>query len=96
MSEHDPVEIDGVTGEINDYTPVVIKRHTPLRYRSKLKTLNDIKTEMSKVYREARSGLIDNSEATKQIWMLKEIGKIITDSELEARMDRLESRHEVN
>ena len=95
MSEHDPVEIDGVTGEISDYTPVV-KRHKPLRYRSKLQTLSDVKNEMAKVYREARSGLIDNSEATKQVWMLKEIGKIITDSELELRMDRLEARHETN
>ena len=87
MSDRDPVEIDGVTGEIADYTPTHKK---PARYRAKLDTLADVRREMAKVYREARTGLIDNQDATKQVWILQAIGKVIVESELEQRIEALE------
>ena len=83
MSAQQPVEIDGLTGEVIDYP-----RHK--RYRAKLDTLQDVKREMGKLYREARSGLIDPQDATKQVWILQAIGKVIVDAELETRIELLE------
>ncbi|MDI1229852.1 MAG: hypothetical protein PSU93_01735 [Methylobacter sp.] len=72
---------------MSEYTPT----GKPSRYRAKLDTLSDIKREMSKVYRESRSGLSDVQDSTKQIWMLQAIGKLIVDSELEERIAKLEN-----
>ena len=72
MNKRQLVEIDGITGEVSDLPPV---KNT--RYRAKLDTQSDIKREMSKVYREARSGLIDTQEATKLTWILQAVGKVI-------------------
>ncbi len=85
MSAQQPVEIDGLTGEVIDY-PAGHKR-----YRAKLDTLNDVKREMAKVYRESRSGLIDSQDATKHVWVLQALGKIIVDADLEKRIERLEN-----
>ena len=84
MSAQQPVEIDGLTGEVIDH-PLGHKR-----YRAKLDTLQDVKREMGKLYREARSGLIDSQDATKQVWILQAIGKVIVDAELETRIELLE------
>lgn len=84
MSAQQPVEIDGLTGEVIDYPP------SHKRYRAKLDTLQDVKREMGKLYREARSGLIDSQDATKQVWILQAIGKVIVDAELEKRIELLE------
>jgi hypothetical protein len=84
MSAHEPVEIDGLTGEVIDY-PTSHKR-----YRAKLDTLQDVKREMAKVYRESRSGLVDIQDATKHVWVLQALGKVIVDADLEQRIDRLE------
>ena len=85
MSKQQPVEIDGLTGEVIDYPP------SHKRYRAKLDTLHDVKREMAKIYREARTGLIDSQDATKQVWVLQAIGKVIVDAELEKRIELLES-----
>ena len=53
-------------------------------------TLQNVKSEMAKVYRESRSGLIDLQDATKQVWILQAIGKVIVDAELEKRIELLE------
>lgn len=87
MSKREPLEFDSITGEVSEYTPT----GKPSRYRAKLDTLGDIKREMSKVYRENRSGLSDVQDSTKQIWMLQAIGKLIVDSELEERIAKLEN-----
>ena len=78
-----PAEIKSIDGELVEYIPK--------RYRVKLDTLQDARREMAKVYREARSGLIDNQDATKQIWMLQAIGKVIVDSDIEKRIDAFEN-----
>ena len=87
MSVKNPVEIDGATGGVIDYTP-----GKPTRYRAKLDSLQDVRREMAKVYRESRSGLIDAQDATKQVWMLKAIGEVIAAHEIEKRIEALENR----
>ena len=88
MSNQYPVEIDGITGEVEDLPPK--KGNT--RYRVKLDTLSDIKREMAKVYRESRSEIIEPAIGSKLIWMLQAVGKVIEVSDLESRITALESK----
>tara|TARA_R110000824_G_scaffold19504_2_gene75403 strand:+ start:5262 stop:5531 length:270 start_codon:yes stop_codon:yes gene_type:complete len=60
------------------------------RYRARLDTVGNVSRELAKLYREARSGKIDISDASKLSNMLAIIGRIIGDSELEARISELE------
>ena len=81
MSNKHPVEIDGVTGAIDDlpYTKGT-------RYRAKLDTMQDVRREMAKVYRESRSGVVEIVDGTKLVWMLQAVGKVIEGSDLEKRI----------
>ncbi|KJV07547.1 hypothetical protein [Methylocucumis oryzae] len=86
MSNKYPVEIDGATGEVETLPP-----QKGQRYRCKLDTMQDVKREMAKVYREARSGTIDVQDATKLTWCLQAVGKVIEGSDLEKRIEALEA-----
>ena len=81
------VEIDGVTGEVTDLPPT-----KGTRYRAKLDSLGDIKREMAKLYREARSGVIDVQDSTKLVWVLQAVAKVIEGSDLEKRIEILEGK----
>lgn len=72
MSNKQPVEIDGITGEVEALPP-----QKGRRYRCKLDTLADVQREMARVYKETRSGLVDVQDATKLTWCLQAIGKVI-------------------
>ena len=87
MTNRNPVEIDGQTGEVETLPP---KRGR--RYRCQLNTMQDVKREMSRIYREARSSLIDVSDASKLVYILGTVGKVIEGSELEKRIAALEDR----
>lgn len=49
-----------------------------------------VRTELSKLYREARTGKIDISDATKLTFMLQVLAKIIEGGEMEKRIEALE------
>lgn len=85
MSSKYPVEIDGATGEVETLPP-----QKGQRYRCKLDTMQDVKREMTKVYREARSGVVDVQDATKLTWCLQAVAKVIETSDLEKRIEELE------
>jgi hypothetical protein len=82
-----PVLIDATTGEIEPIPP-----QKGQRYRCKLDTLQDVRREMAKVYREARSELIDPATASKLVWVLQAVGKVIEGSDLEKRVEALEAK----
>jgi hypothetical protein len=86
MSNREPVEIDGLTGEVEELPPRRGKR-----YRCELSTAQDVRREMAKVYREARSNLIDAQTGTKLVWMLQGVAKVIETSDLEKRIEELEN-----
>jgi len=88
MSNEYPVEIDGITGEVETLPP------QKGRYRCSLDTMSDVKREMAKVYREARSGIVDVQDATKLTWCLQAVSKIIEGSDLEKRIEALEAKNE--
>lgn len=81
MAKKDAVTIDGSTG---------IAIRTPPKCTVRLHTIADIKQEIGKVYREARSGTIDPTEATKFVWILKELSGIIKIHDFEERLLALE------
>lgn len=87
MSNRNPVEIDGVTGEVETLPPQNGKR-----YRCQLDTMTDVKREMAKVYRECRSEIIDPQTGTKLTWMLQAVAKVIEGSDLEKRIEVLENQ----
>ena len=86
MSNEYPVEIDGTTGEVESLPP------GKGRYRVKLETVQDCRREMAKVYRESRSQLIDVSDASKFVYMLGAVGKLIEVSDMEKRIEALEAQ----
>ena len=63
-----------------------------LRYRCQLETMGDVKREMAKVYREARSNMIDVSDGSKLVYTLGTIGKVIEGGEFEKRLEALENK----
>ncbi|MDO9422858.1 MAG: hypothetical protein Q7T40_01530 [Methylobacter sp.] len=87
MANKCPAEIDGRTGEVSDLPPV-----KGTRYRAKLDTMQDVKREMAKVYREARSGVVEVQDGTKLVWMLQAVAKVIEGSDLEKRIELLEGK----
>jgi len=89
MSKRDPLEIDGRTGAISDLPP-----QKGQRYRAKLDTMQDVRREMAKVYRESRSEVLDPATGSKLVWMLQSIGKVIENSDLEKRIELLEAKNE--
>ena len=78
--------IDGVTGDVETMPPQKGKR-----YRCQLDTVQDVKREMAKLYREARSDLVPVQDATKLTWMLGELRKTIELSDFEQRLEALEN-----
>ncbi len=65
------------------------------RYRCKLDTLSHVKSEMSRCYRESRSGLLDVAAAAKLVFILGQIAKCIESSDLEKRVELLEELNNV-
>lgn len=60
--------------------------------KAKLSNATEVGKELAKLYREARSGRIDVSDASRLANMLSILARILSDSELEARIEALESR----
>lgn len=60
----------------------------------KLATIEDCRREMARVYRDARIARIDTSEASRLVYMLSQIGKLIETGQLELRLTELEQRLE--
>jgi hypothetical protein len=60
--------------------------------RLNLSTSEDVRREMAKVYREARSRQIELSEATKMVFILTQILRAHEQVVLEGRISALEQR----
>ena len=65
------------------------KSRTPL---PRLGTLHEIRRELATLYREAKAGKRDVSEASKLANMLALIARIIEGGEIERRLEALEER----
>lgn len=76
-----PVTIDGKSGAC-----------TPTPAKTKLNALDDVRREMANVYREARGGIIDTSEAGRLAYILSGIGKLIEATDIEKRLKQMERK----
>ena len=59
----------------------------------KLATIEDCRREMARVYRDARTARIDTQDASRFVYILSQIGKLIELSELEKRLEILEKQN---
>jgi hypothetical protein len=60
----------------------------------RLDCVTSIRREMSRVYKEARRGKLETSRASKLVFILATIVKVLEGSDLESRMAALESKIE--
>jgi hypothetical protein len=63
-----------------------------LRKRYKLHTIEEVRREMARVYRDARTGAIDAKLGARLAYMLTQIAQLIESGELEKRVRELEAR----
>ncbi len=63
----------------------------PTPARIDLKSIDDVRLEMARVYREMRSNTIESQEGTRLIYALAQIGKMIEVHEIEKRLEILEA-----
>ena len=60
-------------------------------FRVKLQSVNDVQSQLARLYREARSGSIRVEDASRLANILAILGRMIGDSDLEARIAALET-----
>jgi hypothetical protein len=65
---------------------------TPTPPKIKLNSLDDVRREMATVYREARGGRMDASEAGRLAYILSGIGKLIEATDIERRIVQMERK----
>jgi hypothetical protein len=66
----------------------------PTPIRIDLKSIDDVRLEMAKVYRSMKSGEIQASDGTRFVYVLSQIGKLIELHEVEKRLAILELANE--
>lgn len=64
----------------------------PAMKRTKLGSIREIRSELARVYREARSGKIDTGTATRLAYLLDLMARMVERSELEERVANLEGK----
>ncbi len=63
----------------------------PSRVRCKLNTVDDVKAEMARLYREGKSGARSVSDVSRLANVLSLMGRLIEGADFEARMAALEA-----
>ena len=58
-----------------------------------LATLSDTRRELSRVYREARTGQISSQEASRYTYILRVLSELVTAESLETRLEALETEY---
>jgi len=64
----------------------------PPRLRLKLTSAGDVRRELARLYREARSGRVETQDASRLGNLLAILGRLIETSDLERRLEALEGR----
>lgn len=59
-----------------------------------LATIDDVRLEMAKVYRDMKSQKIPTHDGTRLVYVLAQIGKMIELFEIEKRIEKLEAKNE--
>jgi hypothetical protein len=76
-----------------NYEPATIDS-TTLRVvptpKVKLQTLDDVRVEMARIYRDVKAGRRDTADGSRMTFMLAQIGKMIELADVEKRLEHLE------
>lgn len=80
--DNQAVTIEGASGELLPHPKEI-----------KLKTADDVRLEMARVYRDMRQGRIDTADGTKLTYVLTAITKAIETGQLEERLLALEEKN---
>lgn len=64
----------------------------PIPNRIDLKTIDDVRLEMARVYRDMRAGRILTNDGTRLVYVLGQIGKMIELHEIIKRVEKLEEK----
>lgn len=77
----EPITIDNSSGRLD-----------PIPSKIDLKSIDDIRLEMAKVYRGMKGGMIEMSDGTKLVYVLGQIGKMIEIHDIEKRINLIEEK----
>ena len=77
----EPVTVDSASGRL-DPTPAKVD----------LKTIDNVRLEMAKVYRDMKSQKIPTHDGTRLVYVLTQIGKMIELHDIEKRVNIIEER----
>jgi hypothetical protein len=64
---------------------------TPTGRRTKLGNIREIRAELARVYRKAKSAEIDTTTATRLTYILTQLANLTMDSDIEERLTQLEN-----
>ena len=78
---NDPLTLDNTSGKV-----------LPTPTKIDLKSIDDVRVEMAKVYRKMKSREIETSDGTKLVYVLAQIGKMIEVHDIEKRIEMLEAK----
>lgn len=85
-----------MTKKTENKTPATIDESgmelVPTPSRIDLKSIDDIRLEMARVYREMRGNVIEAQLGTRLVYVLSAIGKLIEIHEIEKRIEALEEK----
>lgn len=84
MAANDTVEHDESRADASD-------AGQPPRLRLPLATIDDVRREMGRLYREGKAGRRDVGEVSKLANVLSLLGRLIEGAEIEARIAKLEA-----
>ena len=82
-SPDEPATIDGRTLRL---VP------TPGRRKAQLNSLEGIRREMARIYRDAESGKRESADASKLVYILGQIGRVLEVVEIDTRLRALETQ----
>ena len=63
----------------------------PVRLRLRLNTIDDVKAEMARLYREGKAGTRDVSDVSRLANVLSLLGRLIEGSDLERRLTAIDA-----
>lgn len=78
--------IDGVSGLV---LPPPAKR----KHHVRLNSINDVKNELARLYRQTRAGEVDTTDAAKLTFVLNSLVAMIETADIERRLELLEGSH---
>jgi hypothetical protein len=66
---------------------------TPGRRKPQLTSMEGVRVEMSRIYREMESGKRDSQDGSRLVYVLTQIAKVLEFTEIERRLMLLEAKH---